>query len=190
MSELKMKFPRLANPPKHILEYDEKHPKQATTTPFRLFRGMVPPSLSARGDRSLVVLGMTLNISVPIMAEVSSLWSVAYLEGLPFVPETKEMFESRDGMEKDVSLMNNMGWLRFRDRSMPYIDGGEVTQSFIDQLMRDLGLRSDRKVLATERDGNKRWFGVTAWYREWFDAYIGADYKALVEEYKGRWGLE
>jgi dimethylaniline monooxygenase (N-oxide forming) len=152
MKHLRSLFPTLANPPKAVKDYDKKHEKKATTTPFRLFRGMVPPALAARGDRSLVVLGMTLNISVPIMAEVSSLWAVAYLEDLPFIPATKRMLKNREEMDNEVSLMNNMGWLRFRDRSVPYVDGGEVTQRFIDQLVRDMGLRSDRKLLSAERE--------------------------------------
>lgn len=189
MDKLRAMFRTLTNPPKEVVEYDEKHAKKATTTPFRLYRGMAPPTMAARGDRSLVALGMPLNISVPIYAEVSSLWSIAYLEDLPFIPETNKVLNSREQMEMDVSLMNNMGWLRFRDRGLPYVDGGEVTQSFIDQLMRDLGLRTDRKILTAEREGTKGWFGWKAWRSEWFDAYVGADYRGLVEEYKIRWGI-
>ncbi|KAE9368355.1 FAD/NAD(P)-binding domain-containing protein [Stipitochalara longipes BDJ] len=190
MQNLKSLFPMLANPPKKVVEYDALHAKKAATTPFRLFRGMVPPTLAARGDRSLVVLGLTLNISIPIMAEVSSLWGIAYLENLPLIPQTKGMLESKEEMEREVSVMNNMGWLRFRDRGMPYVDGGEVTQSFIDQLVRDLGLRSDRKVLAGEKEGGRGLFGWRAWWSEWTDAYVGADYRGLVDEYRRKWRVE
>lgn len=190
MDYLKDLFPILADPPKEVRAYDAVHVKPTSTTPFRLFRRMVPPALAARGDRSLIVLGMTINISVPIMAEVSSLWGVAYLENLPFIEETEKILQSRGEMEKEASVANNMAWLRSRDRSAAVIDAGEVTQWCIDQLMRDVGLRTDRKRLGAEREGRKGWFGLRALYREWFEAYVAADYRGLIEEYKLRWGLD
>jgi dimethylaniline monooxygenase (N-oxide forming) len=40
------------------------------------------------------------------------------------------------------------------------------------------------------RERNGGWFGVKAWWREWFDAYVGADYTGLIVEYMERWGIE
>ncbi len=100
------------------------------------------------------------------------------------------MLESKEEMEREVSEVNNMGWLRFRDRAMPYVDGGEVTQWFIDRLVRDLGLSVNRKLLAAEREGWRGLLGWRAWWKEWTEAYVGADYRGLVGEYKRRWGLK
>jgi dimethylaniline monooxygenase (N-oxide forming) len=181
-------FPILARPPPEVIEYDEKHSHRATTTPFRLFRDIVPPKLVARGDRSLIVLGIVANTRVPILAEVSSLWGIAYLENLPFSPATSRLLSDLDGMEESISLLESWSLLRFRDKSAVHLDGAEFIQDIIDVLMKDLGLRTDRKRLEAERKGIWGWFGWGAWVREWFSPYRGSDYRGLVEEYKRTWG--
>jgi dimethylaniline monooxygenase (N-oxide forming) len=187
--QIKALFPMLAHPPSEVVEYDEKHSHPATTTPFRLFRSIVPPKLAARGDRSLIVLGTVINTRVPILAEVSSLWGIAYLENLPFSPTTSRLLSDLHGMEENISLLESWSLLRFRDESAVHLDGAEFIQDIIDILMKDLGLRSDRKRLEAERKGIWRLFGWGAWVREWFSSYRGSDYRGLVEEYKRTWGL-
>jgi hypothetical protein len=180
----------LANPPPDVVEYDKAHTKTATLAPFRLFRYIAPPKLAARGDRSLVVLGCLVNTAIPTYAEISSLWGVAYLESLPFAPSTSQKLQDLEDMEKDISLVDIWGVMKFRDRAAPYLDGSVEIQDFTDLLMKDLGLRSDRKRFATEREGKKGLFSLKAWAKEWFYPYFGKDYEGLVEEYRVRWGLE
>jgi dimethylaniline monooxygenase (N-oxide forming) len=183
-------FPMLTNPPPHVVEYDKAHTKPATLTPFRLFRYIAPSSLAAKDDRSLIVLGCLINTAVPTYAEVSALWGVAYLENLPFAPSTAKMLKDVDEMEKDISLVDMWGVLRFRDRAAAYLDGSVEIQDFTDLLMKDLGLRADRKRLTAERTGKRGVFGLRAWGKEWFYSYFGKDYRGLVEEYRTKWGLE
>lgn len=121
------------------------------------------------------------------MAEVESLWGVAYLEDLPFIPEVQSVLGDKEEMEREVSKGIGMGYLRFRDRGAMVVDGGEVSQLFVDRLVRDLGLRTDRKVLDVER-GRGWWW--EKWWRECTEAYFAGDYRGLIGEYKGRWGLE
>jgi hypothetical protein len=180
----------LANPPSEVVAYDKAHSKPATLTPFRLFRHIAPPKLAARGDRSVVFLGCLLNSAVPTYGEVSALWAVAYLEKLPFAPSTAATLKDIDDMEKNVSLLDTWGALRFRDRAAPYLDGIVEIQDFIDLLVEDLGLRSERKIFAVERNGLKNLFGLSGWLKEWFYPYLGRDYKGLVKEYRARWRLE
>jgi dimethylaniline monooxygenase (N-oxide forming) len=186
--EIKNLFPLLAHPPPHVREYDEKHAPKPTMTPFRLFRGIAPPVLAEKGDRDLVVLGILLNTAIPTYAEISSLWGVAYLEGLPMAPSATSMLASRPKMEKEVSMINSWGVVRYRDAGISYLDGSVEIQDFMDVLVRDLGLKAERK----QKRGLEKWhlFGARAWLREWFAPYRGQDYKGIVDEYLERWGLE
>lgn len=49
--------------------------------PYRLFRRMVPPGLVAEGDRSFATMGAVLTSTIAVVAEVQSLWVVAFLTG-------------------------------------------------------------------------------------------------------------
>jgi hypothetical protein len=160
--QIKALFPMLARPPPEVLECDEKHSRPATTTPFRLFRNIVPPKLAARGDRSLIVLGNLDNTWLPILAEVSSLWGIAYLENLPLSPMTSKLLSDLPRMEENISLLESWCLLRFRDKSSVRLGASEIIQNFIDLLMKDLGLRPDRKGLGVERKGIWGLFGWVA----------------------------
>ncbi|KAG0651626.1 FAD-dependent monooxygenase DEP4 [Hyphodiscus hymeniophilus] len=188
--QLRASFPVLANPPPEVVEYDKARWKPATLTPLRLFRYIAPPNLTVKGDRSLIVLGCLINTAIPIYAEVSSLWGVAYLENLPFAPSTAAILRDINEMEESVSLVDGWGVLRFRDNAAPYLDGSAEIQGFTDLLVEDLGLRSDRKRFAAEQKGKKGLFGLRIWFKEWFYPYFGKDYRGLVEEYRTRWQLE
>jgi hypothetical protein len=176
-------FPMLSSPPPEVVKYFSKHNQPASTTPFRLYRDLIPPTLAAKGDRSLVVLGILLNSNIPIYAEVSSLWGVAYLENLPFARNTAKTINDLSAMEENVSMINAWGQLKAPAYADAYPEGTGEIQYFTDILMNDLGLRADRKRLAAEREGKKRVFGLRAWYNEWFKPYQGLDYKGLVAEY-------
>lgn len=190
ISEQKIKdlFPMLAHLPKHVQEYDAAHMRKQTHTPLRLFRNIAPPTLTARHQHDIIILGTLLNTAVPTYAEISSLWGVAYLENLPFAPSTTATLSSLEDMEKEVSLLNAWGWVRYRDRSISYLDGSVEIQNFMDQLMTDLGLEAARKKRAQRKRGQL--IGLRGMVKEWLWPYMGGDYKGLVEEYIERWGLK
>ena len=100
------------------------------------------------------------------------------------------MLEDLTAMEKNISLVDAWGVLRFRDKAAAYLDGSVEIQDFTDLLVKDLGLRSDRKRYVAERDGRRGLFGCRIWMREWFYPYFGKDYRGLVEEYRRRWSFE
>jgi dimethylaniline monooxygenase (N-oxide forming) len=177
-------FPMLASPPAEIVEYDKAHTREVTTTPFRLFRNMVPPTLAVKDERDIIFLGTLINTALPTYAEISSLWGIAYLEHLPFAPTTTNLLSSLEEMEKEISLLNNFGWLRFRDKSANYLDGSIEIQSFMDLLVRDLGLETRRK-----KKKQRGCFGMKGWWSEWFKPYVGEDYRGLVAEYLEKWKL-
>ena len=62
-----------------------------------------------------------------------------------------------------------------------YYDASAETQGFQDRLMRDLGLKTQRKKM--------RGMCGMGWVKEWFWPYSGRDYSSLVPEYIERWGL-
>ena len=111
------------------------------------------------------------------------------MENLPLSSATSKLLSDLHGMEENISLLESWCLLRFRDLSAVHLDGSEIIQDIIDLLMKDLGLRLDRKRLEAERKGIWGLFGWGAWVREWFSPYRGSDYRGLVEEYKRTWGL-
>lgn len=186
-SRVRQLFPMLAHPPHEVKQYDKQRAHPATSTPFRLFRNIVPPRLAACGDRSLIVLGLLINTNVPTYAEVSSLWGIAYLENLPFSPITTDSISNMAVMEKDISLLQAYGNLRYRNPAAHFLDGSDLIQDFTDVLMNDLGLRAERK----KKSAAGSWWGgrVVGWVKEWFAPYRGIDYVGLVDEYLDVWKL-
>ncbi|KAH8596605.1 hypothetical protein B0O99DRAFT_671186 [Bisporella sp. PMI_857] len=179
-------FPIL-DPPEHVKEYDEQRKKEPSVTPFRLFRRIVPPEMASTGKRDLVVLGTLLNTAIPTYSEISSLWSVAYLEGLPFAKETSASLQNLEKMQEDVALMNSWGFAKTRCRDFPYLDGSQEIQEFMDLLVSDLGLEVMRKKRAARK--GFQILGLRGWVKEWFTPYVGKDYRGLVDEYIEKWNL-
>ncbi|KAL3474707.1 hypothetical protein BJX99DRAFT_231171 [Aspergillus californicus] len=52
-------------------------------------------------------------------------------------------------------------------------------------LLKDLGLRSDRKRFEAERKGNTGVLGLSGWWREWFSPYKALDYQGAVNTWPG-----
>ena len=88
--EILNRFPLLASGPQvaenymlvnpaDIIPAAEKPKKREEYTPWRLWRGIAPPSQVTSGKRNLVFLGMVSNIQKMIKTEISSLWAYAYL---------------------------------------------------------------------------------------------------------------
>jgi dimethylaniline monooxygenase (N-oxide forming) len=166
-------YPIFANPP-------YKYPQRDTLdTPFRLFRAIVPPKLAAEKDRSIVFLGQLANVQHTSVAEISSLWSVAYLENLlPALP----IMSSEETMNREVARVNAFMKRRYPGRKNRPLALLEV-RDWMDVLLRDLGLRTDRIKLAVEMEGGWGWWGLKGWWRELFEPYGPVVYKGIVEEF-------
>ena len=166
--------PMLKNPPSNI------HVPKSTKTPFRLFRAIVPSSLAARGDRSLVILGNYAGGRIQQTSEINSLWAIAYLEDL-MPPPTKAMLANEELMNKDIAHVEAFRKKRYLN-AYPYRLAIFEAPEYEDMVMRDLGLRADRKTMRIP-SGWRGWFGWKAWCEEWFGSYLASDYEGIVEEF-------
>ena len=154
-------------------------------TPWRLWRGIVPPSLRIR---DIAFVGNLHTIQSAVQAEICSLWAYGYMFGRlreplmsisqssgPLKCRIEKSGRGREEQEKvlyDTALFN-----RFGMRRAPYGFGSRYPDMvfdgipYFDLLLRDLGLQYWRKG----------W----GWLGEVFGGnYWPADYTGLVQEWK------
>jgi len=150
---IETRYPVLRQPPKNI------HIPKSTITPFRLFRFIAPPKLAAKGENSIVFLGNWANGRPLVTAEIASIWSVAYLEGL--MPDhTNSLLAQPDAMDRDIAHIESYRRKRYLN-AFPFRISIFESGEFEEQLMKDLRLRPDRKAMKIPK-GLKGWFGWKA----------------------------
>lgn len=151
------KFPYLRKPP------EAKLPFKQSVTPFRLYRGIAPPALTARGDHSLAFMKMVHCTANLILAETQALWIFAYFHD--------RLKIDRSNVYWSTALTSRFGkhrypwgfsawWPEFVYDAVPYAD----------MLLTDLGLRRWRKP---------------GMIKEMFEGYTVHDYKGLNDEWVG-----
>ena len=201
--EIFERFPKLINGPKTdhdslvVLQdlpnsalADTEAPR-AEGSPWRLWRGIVPPAVTTR---DLVFLGCVMQPQGALRSEISSMWAYAYmydkLKGplasvtKPSTPlhlgqtlPTEKQLPAAEKGEFDEVMYDTALFNRFGKWRTPYGKGEKYPDTvfdgipYFDLLLRDLGLRSWRKG----------W----GWLGEMFGgSYDQADYRGLVEEWK------
>ncbi|KAE8362922.1 cofactor FMO1 FAD enzyme [Aspergillus caelatus] len=149
-------LPILNNSPFDSLEH-----KKHSQGPNRHYRRLIVPELAAKGDRSILFPGHIHSAFTPLAAELQALWGFAFLNGWMEVPGQEEM-------EVEAATFN--AWTRKR-----YIEQGKKHSyfiydyiSYLDTLMKDLGLNPRRKK---------------TFFEEWFIPYRPQDYRGLIQEY-------
>lgn len=144
--------------------------EQPSMTQFRTYRTIISPHLLSRRDRSIAFLGFVANAHTATASELLALWAIAWMEdALPTqMPTEREM-------EKHVALVN--AWMARRYGSRGAVSPEIIleSQSFLDELMKDLGLNPYRKK------AKSRW-GL-GWLWEYCSPYRGVDYNGVVEEF-------
>ncbi|MCJ1386955.1 hypothetical protein MMC17_010084 [Xylographa soralifera] len=166
-------YPVLRDPP--------RQPPPRKTSPYRLFRTMVSPKLAAAHDYSLAFVGLVSNNQVSTHAEISALWTVAYLTDKLTDAPVGALLDDAEKMNVDVAAMTTFMEKRYLGRKdIP--DVAMEIQDYVDLMMRDMGLRADRKRMKAPPS----WFGYQAWKAEWFTPYMPRDYSGVVVEFLKR----
>ncbi|KAK6444159.1 hypothetical protein FP744_10000407 [Trichoderma asperellum] len=133
----------------------------AALTPYRLHRYMLPSSLAAQNDRSLIFLGYLISFQTHILSEVSALWAVCWLDNLVDL----NILGSKEAIDYEIAKVN--AWSLRKNLTLEPNPGSGI-QHFIDLLMKDMGLKAKRK-------GG---LGV----RDTFSPYRSQDYLGIVDE--------
>ncbi|KAL0936809.1 dimethylaniline monooxygenase [Colletotrichum truncatum] len=166
------RFPRLLDGP--FLNPTSSKPKafnpgssvEVSYTPWRLYRGMAPPGLLAKDDRSLIFLGVFSNLANIMRLEVQCLWALAYFEGkIPIVDRNIRAGK----IHEETALMQR--WAQHRS---PYGHGRFYTDIVFDQLpywdmlLGEVGVQTQRKP--------------SKWAELW-ESYTPLDYRGMVKEW-------
>jgi dimethylaniline monooxygenase (N-oxide forming) len=157
-------LPRLAECPKPEMD------RKLGTTQFRMYRQVLSPWLLAQQDRSIAFVGFVSNSQTSICSEILALWAVAWMEGM--LPKT---LPTEAHMEADMAKVNAWMARRYGGRGRRDPEIILEIQTFLDQLMGDLGLVVHRK--------NQGFFGPLA---EWVVPYEPSDYRGMIEEFLAR----
>ena len=136
------------------------------------------PKLAAARDYSLAFVGLVLNNQVSTHAEISALWTVAYLTGKLTDTPVGALLGDEERMNVDIAAMTTFRGRRYLGRK-EISDVAMEIQDHVDLMMRDIGLRADRKRMKAPTS----WFGYKAWKTEWFIPYIPRDYYGVVVEF-------
>ena len=173
--------------------------------PYRLYRFMAPAS-EAFHDRNIAFVGFQINFGVPLTVQAQSLWIAAYFAGkLPIqqLPNQLEETEAdkllprtkaaNDQISKDTMLHTQFCRWRF-----PWGFGSRFPDfvfelvPYLDMVLADLGLHSDRKMQQSQRIHRHSWLEILTgglWSivlgacRETFEPYDKHDYIGLTEEW-------
>ncbi|KIV82522.1 hypothetical protein PV11_04625 [Exophiala sideris] len=160
-------FPRLLSGPhlsatsSVVKSYTATLDPELNYSPFRLYRAIAPPGLTARGDHSLVFISMFSNLANTPRCELQCLWAYAYLnDKLAINP--RAVFEETALMTRYAKFRAPFGHGRF----FPDLVFDQVP--YFDTLLQDLGLKFWRKPNI---------------FAELFGAYRSTDYKGVVQEW-------
>lgn len=187
--EILKRFPRLKNQPVQnkaltpLLESGGLSSKDALTpstplTPYTLYRFVLPPTERFVRRRDIAFAGVVMNFSVPLMAQLQSLWILALFDGtLPsaVVPQSSDASfdKSLDDLKYTTVLTSRFGKWRYpAGHGSQFPDFVFDALPYLDQLLGDLGLPIYRK-------GN----GFMA---EATSPYGPEDYKEVVSEWQAK----
>lgn len=161
------KYPGLLSGPHHAtksdtaLRYNPGIDPENNHSPFRLYRSIAPPGLTANGERSLAFVGVFSNFANNTRIELQCLWAYAYLNNKLKIDE-KDVFT-------ETSLLS-----RYSQHRTPFGHGRSFPDHVFDQLpyfdtlIQDLGLSPWRKSNI---------------FKEIFSSYTALDYRGLASEW-------
>lgn len=154
-----------------LRQQPECYKHQPRCTPFRLYKGMAPPSDTV--DHSIVFLGKIVVSNNFRLAEVQALWAVAYLDGniLHANPSVRGDCPLGEKEQREEEVADTAAWCRQR-----YPSKGQAGNwffydviSYTDMILEQLGLQSHRRK---------------GWFRNLFAPCFASDLRGIVSEYK------
>ena len=192
--------------------------EKARYTPFRMHRQMISPDVIAQEDRSISFCGLVSSSQTAICSELMALWGVAWMEGLlpeaalpRYDPGSKVSVSSSssaqpttdvttsdkddslkevntDALNHDIARVNSWMAHRYGYRSTREPAIIREIQTFLDTLIRDLGLPVYRKWSRVSRNQSRSWFWrcCPTSLREWIEPYAASDYSGVVEDFLGQ----
>jgi hypothetical protein len=158
-AEILAAFPRLKDQPKPNPKAQPLDKEAVITTPYRLYRFMIPPSTT--NTRDIAFAGYMMSISISTAAQAQALWIAAYFDNqipLPEDIEYQSILQSRFGKWGCPSGFGAK-WPDLAFNTLPYQT----------MLLQDLGLKIHRKK------------GMLS---EIFDPYGPSDFTGLIDEWK------
>ncbi|KAL2428812.1 FAD-dependent monooxygenase DEP4 [Exophiala dermatitidis] len=173
-------------------------------TPWRLYRGIAPPGLTAQGERTIVFVGMFSNLANTPRCELQCLWAYAYLNG--YLDNKDNNKTSRKGNGKAKAKANGAAggggvtgsgatgntvaggmigdfeaifedtalMSRYAKHRAPYGHGNAFPDLVFDQL--------PYMDLLLQDLGLKYW-RKSNWLSELFGSYVSSDYAGVVQEW-------
>ncbi|PWY88762.1 dimethylaniline monooxygenase [Aspergillus sclerotioniger CBS 115572] len=154
--EILTQFPALRHQPK------AKVPFKPGVSPFRFYRGIAPPQLTAEGDHSIAFMKMINGPSNALLVEAQALWTYAYLnDKIPV---------DRPNVYYQTALTSRFGKHRYPcGFGSWYPETVFDAMPYVDMLLMDLGINRWRKA---------------SWIREAFEEYSIHDYRGINREWR------
>lgn len=131
-----------------------------TKTPPRLHKHRVPLCLMADGDNSLIFQGLEATTSTFVSAEVSALWSAAWLTG-PHGAASRPCGATQntlEPLEREISRTNVWMEKRYGEAGRGQLLYLYDTIGFVDMLLKDMGMPTGKR--GSIREKLKFHFGV------------------------------
>lgn len=178
--------PVLGNPPVRRLpialrpekeKLEKSFSQSPSTSPYRLYRFVVPCDPDFLRMRNLAVIGAHITLHTAVVAQAQALWITAFFDGK--LPRLDTTFLQ----EPDYGLIQCETFLHteYQRLRRPKGTGGMGDRCpdlvfdslpYVDLLLSDMGIQYHRK---------------STWYREITESYRVADFKGLVQEWLFKW---
>jgi hypothetical protein len=152
--------------PRHIKPMtDDK--TELTPEPYRLYRFMAPPAFIE--SRTLAFAGAYRSPATTSIAQAQALWITAFFDDKLPALQASDKATQQHIMYETVLHTQFSKWRYSRGFGARFPEIWFDCLPYVDLLLKDMGIKNQRKK---------------SWWAERFTAYMPADYKGIVDEYR------